>query len=69
MSSVIWFAAGITIGCLLHHLKRPQGTLKIDHSNPEKDSWLFDLGDNLDKIPNKKRIVLAVDNNAKLSQK
>lgn len=43
------------------------GTLKIDHSDPEKDRYLFDLGDNLDKLSKKKRIILKVDNNADLS--
>lgn len=44
------------------------GTLKIDNSDPEKDRYLFDLGDNLDKLSKKKRIILKVDNNADLSQ-
>lgn len=43
------------------------GTLMIDHSDPEKDRYLFDLGDNLDKLSKKKRIILKVDNNADLS--
>lgn len=48
--------------------RRTMGTLKIDHSDPERDRYLFDLGDNLDKLSKKKRIILKVDNNADLSQ-
>lgn len=44
------------------------GTLKIDYSDPERDRYLFDLGDNLDKLSKKKRIILKVDNRADLSQ-
>lgn len=44
------------------------GILKIDHHNPEKDIYRFDI-DDLDKLSKKKRIVLKVDNNANLSQK
>ena len=51
----IWFARALS------------GTLKIDRSNPDKDVYRFDV-DNLDKLPKKKYIVLAVDKNADLSQ-
>ena len=44
------------------------GTLKIDQSDPERDRYLFDLGNNLYKLKKKKRIILKVDNNADLSQ-
>jgi len=44
------------------------GTLRIDHSNPEKDVYRFEI-DNLDRLSKKHRIVLKVDNNADLSQK
>lgn len=41
------------------------GTLNIDRSNPEKDLYLFDVGD-LEKLPKKKYIVLKVNPNANL---
>ena len=43
------------------------GTLYIDTSNPEKDVYRFKI-DYLDDLKKKKRIVLKVDKNAKLSQ-
>lgn len=50
----------------IYYIKRTCGTLKIDHSNPEKDVYRFDV-DDLDSLAKKKRIVLKVDNNADLS--
>lgn len=43
------------------------GTLRIDHSNPEKDVYRIELGD-LDKLKKKRRIELTIDHNANLSQ-
>lgn len=43
------------------------GTLRIDHSNPEKDVYRIEL-DDFDNLSRKKRVVLIVDNNADLSQ-
>lgn len=42
------------------------GTLNIDQSNPEKDLYLFDVGD-LEKLPKKKYIVLKINANAHLT--
>lgn len=47
--------------------QRASGTLKIDHSNPEKDVYRFEI-DDLSKLDNKSRIVLKIDHDAKLSQ-
>ena len=65
---VIVFLLGMSAGCLFSDLLRAQGTLRIDHSNPEKDVYLFEI-DSLDDVNNKKRIVLKIDHNADLSQK
>lgn len=65
------FLVGIIIGiliALLTVLLSNSGTLRIDHSNPEKDLYRFDI-DNLDELSRRKRIVLKVDNHADLSQK
>lgn len=65
------FLVGIIIGILitlLTVLLSTSGTLRIDHSNPEKDLYRFDI-DNLDELSRRKRIVLKVDNHADLSQK
>jgi uncharacterized membrane-anchored protein YhcB (DUF1043 family) len=64
---------GILIGIIAYAIttrfsKRSAGTLKIDHSNPNKDVYRFEI-DNLDALSTKKRITLKVDNEADLSQK
>ena len=52
---------------ILTHLTSAHGTLRIDHSNPEKDVYRIEL-DNLDALSRKKRVILDVDNSAVLSQ-
>ena len=47
---------------------KPEGTLRIDHSNLEKDIYRIDIED-LDKLSKKKVVMLTIDNNAHLSQK
>ena len=67
------FCLGLALGLLLMSFimawrnSRTDGTLRIDHSNPDKDVYRFDV-DDLDKLPKKKRILLGVDNAADLSQ-
>lgn len=46
---------------------RTAGTLKIDHSNPEKDIYRLEI-DDLEGLSKKRKIVLKVDNGANLSQ-
>lgn len=46
---------------------RTAGTLKIDHSNPEKDVYRLEI-DDLEGLSKKHKIVLKVDNRANLSQ-
>ena len=68
----IWFLLGVLVGVIVvsvfYRLRSISGVLRIDSSNPEKDVYRFDVGD-LDKLSNKKRIVLKVDKEADLSQK
>lgn len=64
---------GLIVGCIVSNiifLIRYSfiGTLKIDHSNSEKDLYRFEI-DDLDKLNKKNRIVLKVDHHADLSQK
>jgi hypothetical protein len=59
---------GIGVMLLYIVLKTATGTLRIDHRNPEKDVYRFEIN-NLDKINSKKRVVLKIDNDADLSQK
>lgn len=66
----IWVAVAFIVGLgigLIFSL-RSSGTLRIDHTNPEKDVYLFEI-DNLDKLTAKRKVVLKIDNNAHLSQK
>lgn len=76
MSWYLWFVIGIIVGvivtgvfsAILVKVRTSYGTLKIDHSNPEKDIYRFDV-DDLDGLSKKKHITLKVDNHADLSQK
>ena len=62
------FLAGVAVGSIVTSCRKASGTLRIDHSNPEKDVYRFDI-DDLNGLSKKKRIVLKVDNYADLSQK
>lgn len=74
MHNIQLLLSGLLVGSVLcnvlciAYIKRTYGTLRIDHSNPEKDIYRFDI-DDLDSLAKKKRIILLVDNNADLSQK
>ena len=66
---VVYVIGGIVIGLLIGNLLwnvATDGTLRIDHSNPDKDTYRFEVND-LDNLGRKKRIVLKVDNYANLS--
>lgn len=60
------FGAAITLIIMLN--RASFGTLRIDHSNLEKDIYRIDIED-LDKLSKKKVVMLTIDNNAHLSQK
>ena len=66
------FLGGLLAGSLVTNIiclvKQASGTLRIDHSNPEKDVYRIEI-DDLDVLSKKKQVVLKVDNNADLSQK
>ena len=64
---------GLLVGSIVSNIiffirYRTVGTLRIDHSDPEKDVYRIEI-DDLDGLSNKKRVILKVDNNANLSQK
>ena len=61
------FISGLLFGVVLAYvglkLKKKDGTLVIDQTNPNKDVMRFDI-DNLDILYKKKKIVLKVDKRA-----
>ena len=61
------FIAGTALTIIMYKLRSTAGTLKIDRSNPDKDSYLFEI-DDLDSLSRKKHVILKIDNNARLSQ-
>ena len=70
-----WFfiTIGILFGSIISNIVffvryKKAGTLKIDHSNQEKDVYRFEI-DNIDNLSKANRIILKVDNDADLSQK
>lgn len=73
MDVVIILLVGVFIGSVIADVIfyvrfLAEGTLRIDHTDPEKDVYRFEI-DDIDKLSKKKRVVLKVDNNADLSQK
>ena len=72
MNVYIWTAVCVIsvliIKDIIFYIINKVGTLKIDHSDPEKDIYRIDIND-LDKLSKKKLIILKIDNNADLSQK
>lgn len=70
MGVVLLLWLGIIMGSICtivwYRVLKTAGVLKIDHSNPEKDVYRFDIYD-LNALSRKKRILLKVDNNADLS--
>ena len=66
------YTLGILVGCVVTTIVfivkyRYVGTLRIDHSNQEKDIYRFEL-DSIDDLTAKHKLVLRVDNKADLSQ-
>ena len=66
---VLGLVLGVCVTILLYSIRKPEGTLKIDRTDPERDKYLFVINDDLETLPKKKRITLNVDPDADLSQK
>lgn len=47
------------------YLRSAHGTLRIDHTDPEKDIYRIEI-DNLDALRTKSQVILMVDNDAVL---
>ena len=52
---------------IITYLTSARGTLRIDHSNPEKDLYRIEIN-NLEDVSRKHRVILDVDNSAIVSQ-
>lgn len=57
---VLGLLLGVIITCICYSLRKPSGTFVIDFTDPLKDVCRFELGENLNTIYTKKRIVLNV---------
>ena len=70
MNYLILFVCGFVssiVTMMVMYLTSARGTLRIDHSNPEKDVYRIEIN-NLEDLSRKKRVILDVDNSAILSQ-
>ena len=69
MNMYMWIAVVaisiLIIKDIIFYIINKVGTLKIDHSDPEKDIYRINVN-NLDDLSKKKQVVLKVNNNAKL---
>lgn len=52
---------------IIQAVQTAKGVLRIDRTNPSKETYRFEI-DDLDSLSKKKRVVLKVDNNAHISQ-
>ena len=70
MDYLILFVCGFVssiVTMIVMYLTSARGTLRIDHSNPEKDVYRIEIN-NLEDLSRKKKVILDVDNSAILSQ-
>lgn len=72
MSNFLWILIGVTIGVILtqiaNYLRSAHGTLKIDHSDSNKDVYRLVI-DDLEELSKKNYVFLEIDHDADLSQK
>lgn len=68
LAGIVGALIGSIVTLIYNHMFFTSGTLRIDHSDPNKDVYRIDI-DDLDAIDKKKRMVLKIDHNADLSQK
>lgn len=59
--------AGAFMSVLLQRILTTHGTLRIDHSNPEKDIYRFEI-DKLDGLNGRLYIKLRIDHHANLRE-
>lgn len=72
MNNFCWMLIGVIIGAILmqivNYLISAHGTLKIDHSDFNKDVYRLVI-DDLEELSKKNYVFLEIDHNADLSQK
>lgn len=72
MNNFCWMLIGVIIGAILmqivNYLRSAHGTLKIDHSDSNKDVYRFVI-DDLEELSKKNYVFLEIDHDADLSQK
>ena len=71
MENIIYLWFGILIGITINlviNIKHSHGVLKIDKSDPDKDSYLFEI-DDLDSIEKTDWIRLKVVKNERVSRR
>ena len=61
LSIVVGILIGVVITSIIKACTKNDGILRIDQTNPEKDTYRLEIND-LDILPRKKKIVLKVEN-------
>lgn len=56
---------GVVIVQGVRECRSAKGVLRVDHSNPEKDVYRFEI-DQIESLNKKSRVVLKIDHNATL---
>lgn len=68
LAFIIGAIFGSIVYAIVQYITVAHGTLRIDHTDPEKDVYRFEI-DNLDKLNKKSYVELKIDHDADLSQK
>ena len=71
MENIVYLWLGVLIGITINlaiNIKHNHGVLKIDKSDPDKDSYLFEI-DNLDSIEKTNWIRLKVVKNERVNRR
>lgn len=63
---IVGIIVGMVLASLIYLACNTVGTLKIDHTNSEKDIYRIEIND-LEELNHRARIVLKVDHDADLS--
>lgn len=67
VATLIGCVLGVIGTLLLNYINSAHGVLRIDHSDPNKDLYRFEI-DDLDKLNGKTYVELKIDHDADLSR-